>query len=354
MLARFTREHWHDEDEVRFIIEGRGLFHVHPADGPVFAIEVEAGDLIRVPRGTHHWFDLCADRRIRAIRLFQDPVGLDAPLHGYGHRPGIPARVLRTVVPDATLHPRARERQARGRRRAGHPAGRRGHDDAARLCRRDALPVRAHTPQTPRRAACDRARLRAAAGSNCATSTTRIVRLASPCPVGRYARGRAPASVVAYLEWLMDRDRKSTGSERTARQDLGGGLSPGRPTGRGLCRCAGRPRALAGAGLEIGIFSSGSVLAQQLLFRHSPAGDLTGLSALALRYDVGPKADAESYHRIAAAMTLPARPCCSSPMLCGNSMPARAAGLQTRLASVQVMRRHRWPWHAVHTFDEVA
>ena len=75
MLAKFASEHWHDEDEVRFIVEGRGLFHVHPADGPVFAIEVEAGDLVRVPRGTHHWFDLCADRRIRAIRLFQDPSG---------------------------------------------------------------------------------------------------------------------------------------------------------------------------------------------------------------------------------------------------------------------------------------
>jgi 1,2-dihydroxy-3-keto-5-methylthiopentene dioxygenase len=75
MLARFNSEHWHDEDEVRFIVEGRGLFHIHPADGPVFAIEVEAGDLIRVPKGTHHWFDLCADRRIRAIRLFQDPSG---------------------------------------------------------------------------------------------------------------------------------------------------------------------------------------------------------------------------------------------------------------------------------------
>jgi len=75
MLARFSREHWHDEDEVRFIVEGRGLFHVHPQDGAVFALEVEAGDLIRVPRGTHHWFDLCADRRIRAIRLFQDTSG---------------------------------------------------------------------------------------------------------------------------------------------------------------------------------------------------------------------------------------------------------------------------------------
>ena len=75
MLNKFSSEHWHDEDEVRFIVEGRGLFHIHPQDGEVFAIEVEAGDLIRVPRGTHHWFDLCADRRIRAIRLFQDVSG---------------------------------------------------------------------------------------------------------------------------------------------------------------------------------------------------------------------------------------------------------------------------------------
>jgi 1,2-dihydroxy-3-keto-5-methylthiopentene dioxygenase len=75
MLARFSSEHWHDEDEVRFIVEGRGLFHIHPPGRSVFAIEVEAGDLIRVPKGTHHWFDLCGDRRIRAIRLFQDPSG---------------------------------------------------------------------------------------------------------------------------------------------------------------------------------------------------------------------------------------------------------------------------------------
>jgi len=75
MLAKFSSEHWHDEDEVRMIVEGHGLFHIHPPGGPVFAVEVVAGDLIRVPRGTHHWFDLCSDRRIRAIRLFQDMSG---------------------------------------------------------------------------------------------------------------------------------------------------------------------------------------------------------------------------------------------------------------------------------------
>ena len=84
MLNKFNSEHWHDEDEVRFIVDGRGLFHIHPADRPVFAIEVEAGDLIRVPKGTHHWFDLCVDRRIRAIRLFQDPSGWTPHYTGSG------------------------------------------------------------------------------------------------------------------------------------------------------------------------------------------------------------------------------------------------------------------------------
>jgi 1,2-dihydroxy-3-keto-5-methylthiopentene dioxygenase len=76
MLAKFNREHTHTEDEVRFIVRGRGLFHFNPGDGsPIFALEVEAGDWFNVPAGTRHWFDLCADRTIRAIRLFQDPSG---------------------------------------------------------------------------------------------------------------------------------------------------------------------------------------------------------------------------------------------------------------------------------------
>lgn len=75
MLSKFNREHWHDEDEVRFIVEGSGLFHIAPREGQVVSITVEAGDLIRVPRGTRHWFDLCHERRIRAIRLFQDVSG---------------------------------------------------------------------------------------------------------------------------------------------------------------------------------------------------------------------------------------------------------------------------------------
>ncbi|HWN11922.1 MAG TPA: cupin domain-containing protein [Pyrinomonadaceae bacterium] len=99
MLAKFNREHWHDEDEVRFIIAGSGVFHIVAneghGEGRVFAIEVESGDMIRVPRGTRHWFELCADRRIRAIRLFQDVSGWTPHYTGSGRELGF--------VPDSDL-----------------------------------------------------------------------------------------------------------------------------------------------------------------------------------------------------------------------------------------------------------
>jgi 1,2-dihydroxy-3-keto-5-methylthiopentene dioxygenase len=75
MLAKFNREHWHSEDEVRFIVKGRGIFHIAPENGDVAAIEMAPGDLITVPAGTRHWFNLCEEKTIRAIRLFQDPSG---------------------------------------------------------------------------------------------------------------------------------------------------------------------------------------------------------------------------------------------------------------------------------------
>ncbi len=78
MLDKFTKEHRHAEDEVRFIVKGRGIFFIHPEEeqgGAVFSIEVAEGDLINVPAGTKHWFDLCSDRTIRAIRLFREKAG---------------------------------------------------------------------------------------------------------------------------------------------------------------------------------------------------------------------------------------------------------------------------------------
>ena len=83
MLARFDKEHTHSEDEVRFILAGRGVFFLH-LDGKVVSVEVGPGDMLRVPRGATHWFTLCEDRRIRAIRWFQDTSGWTPQYTGTG------------------------------------------------------------------------------------------------------------------------------------------------------------------------------------------------------------------------------------------------------------------------------
>ncbi len=75
MLNKFNKEHTHSEDEIRFTVHGSGVFHIHPDQGPLFSITVESGDLVNVPRGTKHWFNLCSDRTIRCIRLFEDSSG---------------------------------------------------------------------------------------------------------------------------------------------------------------------------------------------------------------------------------------------------------------------------------------
>lgn len=75
ILAKFNKEHTHSEDEVRFTVKGGGIFHIHPDNSPVFAIQVESGDLINVPAETRHWFDLCDDHTICCIRLFEDESG---------------------------------------------------------------------------------------------------------------------------------------------------------------------------------------------------------------------------------------------------------------------------------------
>ena len=49
MLLKFRKEHTHSEDEVRYTIEGRGIFYIHPKTDEVVSVEVETGDLIRIP-----------------------------------------------------------------------------------------------------------------------------------------------------------------------------------------------------------------------------------------------------------------------------------------------------------------
>lgn len=81
MRGRFLSEHTHGEDEVRFFVDGAGLFTLHH-DDRVFNMLCTAGDLISVPAGMAHWFDMGASPRFTAIRLFVNPDGWIAQFTG--------------------------------------------------------------------------------------------------------------------------------------------------------------------------------------------------------------------------------------------------------------------------------
>lgn len=72
MLRQFKREHWHSDCEAHFILAGRGVCNIRPLGCPVATVELEPGDLISVGRGIRHWFDLCAEKRFRAIRFLPE------------------------------------------------------------------------------------------------------------------------------------------------------------------------------------------------------------------------------------------------------------------------------------------
>jgi len=81
LRTKFLSEHRHSEDEVRFFVEGEGLFTLRDEDR-VHAVLCEAGDLISVPAGMRHWFDMGPSPRFTAIRLFIDPAGWVANFTG--------------------------------------------------------------------------------------------------------------------------------------------------------------------------------------------------------------------------------------------------------------------------------
>ena len=78
---KFLNEHTHDEDEVRFFVEGSGAFYLRKA-GRVFKVVCTKDDLISVPAGTTHWFDMGPAPRFTAIRLFENSDGWIARFTG--------------------------------------------------------------------------------------------------------------------------------------------------------------------------------------------------------------------------------------------------------------------------------
>ena len=95
---KFLNEHTHSEDEVRFFVAGAGQFTLHIGD-KVYEVLCEKGDLIGVPDGTRHWFDMSESPYFVAIRLFTNKEGWVANFTGMD---------IAEQFPRMTPHPSAR------------------------------------------------------------------------------------------------------------------------------------------------------------------------------------------------------------------------------------------------------
>jgi len=139
-------------------------------------------------------------------------------------------------------------------------------------------------------------------------------------------------SIVAYVSWLMDCDRKSTGLKSLQGKIWKQGYLDGTLKAQLFADVAPALERWRRAGLEISIFSSGSGLAQKLLFAHTEAGDLTGFISDYFDTTVGSKTDVESYRKIAAALGLKASEVLFISDVVGELAAASAAGMQTILS----------------------
>lgn len=138
-------------------------------------------------------------------------------------------------------------------------------------------------------------------------------------------------SACAYLEWLMDRDRKTTPLKALQGMIWENGYRSGAlraPVYEDVPPAFERWRA---ANREIAIFSSGSVLAQKLLFAHTSAGDLTSFISAYFDTATGPKKEPESYRRIATTLVREPQQMQFVSDVAAELDAARAAEMQTAL-----------------------
>lgn len=163
------------------------------------------------------------------------------------------------------------------------------------------------------------------------------------------------ATAVAYVHWLMDRDRKSTALKSLQGKIWERGYRTGALAGEVYADVPPAFVRWRGTGCEIAIYSSGSVLAQRLLFESTPAGDLTSHIRDYFDTRIGAKGDAESYARIARALGRDPSEILFVSDVVAELDAARASGLQTRLS----IRPGNRPvtdavgHDRVYTFDEI-
>jgi enolase-phosphatase E1 len=152
----------------------------------------------------------------------------------------------------------------------------------------------------------------------------------------------------------MDQDRKSTGLKSLQGKIWEEGYRSGELKGQVYPDVLPALERWRSQGIDVAIFSSGSVQAQQSLFRNSVAGDLTGFIKAYFDTMTGPKREPESYRRIAAALERPASDVVFLSDIVEELDAARAAGMRTALCVRESGEALRTKGHSVTlSFDQV-
>jgi len=161
-------------------------------------------------------------------------------------------------------------------------------------------------------------------------------------------------SIIAYVQWLIDRDRKSTVLKSLQGKIWRSGYVDGSlkaPIFGDVAPALARWRS---AGLEVGIFSSGSILAQQLLFAHTEVGDLTHLIDYYFDTTTGSKTASNSYKEIAVALSRSTQEILFISDVMAELGAASTAGMQTLLCVRPGNHfRSTGPNPQIRSFDEV-
>jgi enolase-phosphatase E1 len=144
-------------------------------------------------------------------------------------------------------------------------------------------------------------------------------------------RAERVASIVSYGEWLMDRDRKAFGLKAIQGHITKLGYEDGSLRSEVYPDVPVAFERWRAAGIPVSIFSSGSALAQQMLFRSTTHGDLTRWIQQYFDTSVGPKRSAESYRRIASALGCAPERVLFISDVAAELDAAREAGCDTRL-----------------------
>jgi enolase-phosphatase E1 len=160
-------------------------------------------------------------------------------------------------------------------------------------------------------------------------------------------------SAIGYARWLMDRDRKSTALKAVQGRIWQAAYAEGTLTSHVYADVRPAFERWRARGLRLAIFSSGSVLAQRLLFAHTAAGDLTPTLDAYFDTTTGPKREAASYHRIAAALGEGTAAVLFLSDVAAELDAARAAGMSTGLCLRDGRAAPASDHPVLRSFDEV-